>query len=189
MVVGASLSEQRIADLMSWHTNHVWVLLMTGSECMVECWNFENCSTWPIMLKIWKDSLQGLKILVFKQDTSSQDHSPDPSSRGHKALESRPVIGKNIKVFRSSIVSINDWTLKGLVREANLLCIWWCICWDQIWYVSLFGHRNVTFVSCPGEPGDDFNAWRVNSVGSLSPFDLLNCLGVLPGTTAKMSLR
>ena len=111
-------SEEQTCPVVSWapecshrywwrkqHPTSVQVLLMTGSEYMVECWNFENCSTWPIALKIWKDCLQDLKILAFKQDTSEQGYSPDPSSRGHKALESRPVTGKNYPTsFWSPIV-------------------------------------------------------------------------------------
>ena len=63
---------------------------MTESKYTVEHRNFENwSSTWPIALKIWKGSLQNLKIVALKQDTSEQGYSPDPFSHGQKGLGSR----------------------------------------------------------------------------------------------------
>ena len=68
----------------------VRVLLMTGSKYTVERRDFENwSSTWPIVLKIWKWSLQDLKAVAFQQDTSRQGYSPDPSSYGQKGLGSK----------------------------------------------------------------------------------------------------
>ena len=66
----------------------VWVLLMSGSEYMVEhrIFEFEVVHCTPIALKIWKGSLLNSETVAFQQDTPRQSFSPDPSSCGQKGL-------------------------------------------------------------------------------------------------------